>query len=275
MDHSEQILPLQPCQDALLVGRDRRWIAVVDEQGANRRRERRISQGLIELDHIDRADRRILPLRHIQGSRVEQSSSVLAPGSHDGGQAANRAEGHRAMTVTLHPDQETDHVWRGTGIGPGLSNDLCGVQSCQLCWVVGEAVTELVEAERILCHVVGIVQSLGDDDVHHADRECRITARQEPTVPVGCRSCACLEWVNDHHRGPVFLRLMQKRPEMQIGDEGIGLSQEDEPAVDHLLWEHAGSRTDRRDDPTPPSRAADRSLEPCRTKSGKEGLAQG
>jgi hypothetical protein len=44
------------------------------------------------------------------------------------------------------------------------------------------AFDQLVEPDRVLRDVVGVVQAFTDDDVHHGECECRIGARRDGDV---------------------------------------------------------------------------------------------
>src|SRR5690349_19463969 len=62
MNYREKLLASQSLEDTLLVRRNHSRVTIVDNQGLNRWGEGRISESLADLDHINRAGRRVLPV---------------------------------------------------------------------------------------------------------------------------------------------------------------------------------------------------------------------
>jgi hypothetical protein len=76
--------------------------------------------------------------------------------------------------------------------------------------------------------------------------------------------------VDDHDRRPVRLRLADERPEVEVGDDGVGTPENDEPALRDVRRQHPGRRPDRRLDAAATARAANRPHEPGGAQPGKE-----
>jgi len=87
--------------------------------------------------------------------------------------------------------------------------------------IVRGARLQLLEAERVFLHVIVIDQPLGDDDVHHAQRERAVGARLDGHVPVRLFGGARAHGVDDHDLGTLLLRFEDERPRVQVGADHV------------------------------------------------------
>ena len=71
---------------------------------------------------------------------------------------------------------------------------------------------ELIKTMDMQAYVFRIIELLGDDHVHHAQRERSIGARINGQVPVGALRCAGLVWIDHHELGAFAPGLFYKRP---------------------------------------------------------------
>ena len=85
--------------------------------------------------------------------------------------------------------------------------------------ILGQTFYQSIEAECVLVDVLGVVQALGDDDVHHPQRQGGVGAGHWLHVPVGGRCRPSLEWIDDHDGGAVRFRFPYQGPQVQVRDD--------------------------------------------------------
>ena len=85
---------------------------------------------------------------------------------------------------------------------------------------------------RVRRDVLGVVQALGDDHVHEPERQRRVGARQRAHVPVGRRGRARPQRVDHDDPRARLARLLDDRPQVQVGDDRVRPPQHDEAAVE-------------------------------------------
>ncbi len=127
---------------------------------------------------------------------------------------------------------------------------------------------------RVLRHVIRVVQPLFNHDVHHAQCQCRIRARQGADVPIGhCRRPG-FERIDHHHLSPGFAGLLDKGPQVQVGNHGVRPPQHDQAAVHDILGHHTTRGAHGRQNPLAPRIAANIALEPGCPQAGKEAAVE-
>ena len=118
--------------------------------------------------------------------------------------------------MTLHAVIEADDCWLDRAVVAREGDDIvarkAGDLRRALRRIFAHPRLERLEAERVARDVVAIEQVLGDEDVHHAERECRVGARQEREMLVTLlRREAAVRIDRDQLRAPA-LRFLDATP---------------------------------------------------------------
>ena len=106
---------------------------------------------------------------------------------------------------------------------------------------------ELLEAQRVARDVVAVEQALGDQHVHHAERERAVGAGQQRDVlrctspPTGCGTGSIAITLAPRRFG-----LLHARPEVQVGDDRVGAPDQDQLRLVEALRVHADRAAERR-----------------------------
>ena len=90
------------------------------------------------------------------------------------------------------------------------------------------ALLERFEADRIALDIVAVDQVLGDEDVHHAERERRVRAGQRRDVLAAFLGGQAAIRVDCDQLGAAPLGFLGARPEVQVRDDRVGTPNDDE-----------------------------------------------
>ena len=174
-DHREQVVAGQSLQRQVLVRGLGDRVAVVDEQGLDRRVEveapgqRRAQLELVDNtgagpDHVG-AVQPVPVDRERPQRKLQQAAADVAPGADEGRQAGDRADGLAAAGVPLDGDPDADRRRRGGGVLGGQGDDVvdrdAGDLRRPLRRVLLHPLDELVVADRVVLDVVGVDETAG------------------------------------------------------------------------------------------------------------------
>ena len=124
------------------------------------------------------------------------------------------------------------------------------------------ALAQLLDAERVLRDVVVVLQVLGEQHVHHAERERRVRARPDRDPLVALSRGARADRIDADDRRALLARLQHERPEVRVRRERVRAPEEDEVAsqADRLPCRRRCSRRPSSASPhrRPSSRSCDR-----------------
>ena len=258
VDHAEEVLARKSGDDLHGLGGDRDRVGVVNVDRANRRIvlvEQRVADGR----HVDRA--RIVPdeigplerlvVDRVGAARREQGAARrIAPGADQRGEAGRGAHRHAAAGVPLHPIVEPDHRGLDRAVVPRQRNDVVGCETGDLRdaprRVIAQAFHELLETQRVTRDVVVIEQVFRDEDVHHAQRQRGIGARQRREVHVTLLRGLAAVGIDRDQLGAAAFRLLHAAPQVQVRDDGIRAPDDDELGVFELFEIGADARPDGR-----------------------------
>ena len=123
------------------------------------------------------------------------------------------------------------------------------------------ALLQRLEANRVLRDVVAIDQVLGDQDVHHAERQRAVGAGQQRDVLAALLRRQAAVGIDRDQLGAAALGLLRARPEVQVGDDRVGAPDQDQLRLVEALRVHAVAAAERRLDAGLAGRRAQRALE--------------
>ena len=118
-----------------------------------------------------------------------------------------------------------------------------------------------VEAERVARDVVAVDQALGDQHVHHAERERAVGAGQQRDVLRAFLRRQAAVRIDRDHLGAAALRLLHARPQVQVGDDRVGAPEQDQLRLVEALRVHADRAAERRLEAELAGRGAQRAVE--------------
>ena len=208
-----------------------------------------VGVGVEELGH---AHHRQLPARSV-GRRAHHRQTVdelvapradaagvaaapVAPCAHERGQAGERAEEHRTVLVVLGPDEGADRRRSDGAVHGGEPFDVgrrrrrtwprarSGVHSAT-------CVGQVVEADGVGLHPVGVDEPVADQHVHHRQHQRDVGAGQRLHEPVGAVGGDGADRVDHDDLGPVGPGLLDDRPQVPVGEPGVGAPQQDQLRV--------------------------------------------
>src|SRR5436305_7566298 len=76
---------------------------------------------------------------------------------------------------------------------------------------------QLVEAQRVLGDVIGVIEIFVDDDVHHRERQRDVRPRIDGQIPIGKGGGTGLIWVDDNQLRAVPTCLFYEGPQVNVG----------------------------------------------------------
>ena len=248
MHHGEQVVAAHTAQDGVLVGSDRRGVAVVDEERLHWRVPQ-VVQRRSQLRHIHGA--RIAAERagehqfgHSKGVAVErersrsgelQAAAAMHPGAGDAGKHGDSPRRRPTVLRTLNTVVDTDQ----SGCGPCIfAREFHHVLSCDagrsadaFRRVVRKNLLQLRETVGVFRDVLRVVQALVHDHVHQAKRERAIRSRTDRDVPVGQLRGAGRIRVDHDEPSSVAPGLLDERPQMHVVAMHIRSPRQDEFGV--------------------------------------------
>ena len=160
------------------------------------------------------------------------AAAVVAPSADQRGQAGDGAHGHAAAPVTLHAVVDADGRRPRGCVGTGQFNDTLsrntGDIGRPLRRPLDHAFTQLLKTDRVLLNVVGVVQPLADDHVHHGQGQGAICARPngDPLVSGLGRARACR--IDDDDACAGLARFLDEGPQMQIAGQRVAAPDQDQ-----------------------------------------------
>jgi hypothetical protein len=92
-----------------------------------------------------------------------------------------------------------------------------------------------VEAAGVARDVIGVVQVLADDDVHHGERQRGVAAGIDEEMLVGGRAGAVAVRIDGVELRAVAPRFHDERPQVDVGAENVGAPGDDQLGVAELL----------------------------------------
>ena len=204
--------------------------------------------GNVHLRHLHAVHVQRRELQRVRGASEPAAPVLPRSGQHR--QAAKRAKLHRAVAMMLDADQRPQQRRLRRRVFARESFDVFCRQAHRV-WhafrrVLPHAFRERVVTDRVLRNVVVIDQAVADDDVHHRQRQRRVTGRLDLNVPVGRLRGARPDRIDHHDLRAAALRFAHERPEMEVGDDRVRSPQHDVAAVDDLFGIDSRSRPDRR-----------------------------
>ena len=125
---------------------------------------------------------------HLTG-QLQQTTADVLPGTDQSEKAGDRAHGCRSRHAAPRPRRCEHHGWRRGGIFPCELNDIldrnAGLPRGELGRIGGHPLRQFVVFDGVFVDVVAVDQVLLDDDVHHRERERRVSAGPDRNMPVG------------------------------------------------------------------------------------------
>ena len=112
------------------------------------------------------------------------------------------------------------------------------------------------------------------DDVHHAQGQGGVGARQRAQVPIGLRRGPRFERIDHYHCCAGGPGLADKWPQMKIGYHRVGAPQDDDAAVCDVLGQHAGGGAEGGHDAAPGGAGADVPLQASGAEACEEAPVQ-
>ena len=252
--HGEQVLAPESGDHLLRVRAHRHRVVVVDIDRAHRRlgrcervAERRLVDGARPVRHqVGSFECRVVHAIKIAGGERHPPRGI-APVPGERRQAGDGAHRHAAAGVPLHTVIEPDRRRPRAGVLARQRHDLLSRETANgrrlFRRIVLHPLLQLRKAEGMAPDVIVIVESLADDHVHHAQGQRGIGAGQRRQVPVAFRRRQAAVGVDRDHLGAAALRLLHARPEVQVGDDGVGAPDEDQLRFVEALRVHADTGT--------------------------------
>ena len=254
--HGEQVLARESGNHLLRARAHRHRVVVVDVDRPHRRLgrgERIAERRLVDAarpvrDQIGSLQRGVVHAVVIAGGQ-QHAPRGIAPVPGKRRQAGDGAHRHAAAGVPLHAVIEPDRRRARAGVLARQRNDFVAGQTADrrrlLRRIVLHPRLQLRKAERMAPDVIVIAEPLADDHVHHAQGQRRIGARQKCHVLIAFRRGQAAVGVDRDHPGAAALRLLHARPEMQVGDDGVGAPDEDQLRFVEALRVHADPGAER------------------------------
>ncbi len=177
-------------------------------------------------------------------------------------QARDGAHRHPSAAVALHPAIEADgcrlarRVFNREGLDRRRWDPADGRHTIRR--VLGGARCQLGPAHAVSVHVILVAQAVTEDDVHHPERQRRVSPRQQRDMLIALLRGPRPPRIDRYHPRPFLARRSDERPEVGIRGQRVGAPQEDRArsveafrihthgitrAVGHA--DHAGGAADR------------------------------
>ena len=167
---------------------------------------------------------RFLESRLIQSERATdrelQTTPNFLPRTSDAWQHGDRACRHAAVLTTLQ-----------TVIHPNCRGPDCNVLVRKfpdircinprptgnvLRYILLDFLPQILETNRVTCHVISVVKVFVDDDVHHPESQRNISSWINGQIPIGAARGSRAIGVNHHKLRTVALGFLHKGPKMHI-----------------------------------------------------------
>ena len=250
----EQVLAGEAAHDLGLLRIHRRRVGVVNVQGPDRRPRQFAMQRLGQVHHVDRPGAWRNQVGAFEGVAVpghqfagaqHRAAARMTPGSDDRGQADDRPHRHAAAAMALHAVVGANQgraaaFGHGAGvfmgqflnIGDGDAGDACHRRRGVF---VANPRLQFLRAEAVAFEIVLVLQTVPEQDVHHAQGQGAVGPRADGNPPVAfLRRLAAVRINGDDLRaglaGPVH-----QRPLMHVGDGGVRPPVDDVPGEDRVL----------------------------------------
>jgi hypothetical protein len=239
LDRNKQVLPGQAGHHLARLGGHRRRVGEVDMQVFDRRSVQ-FGQRVAQMDHVHppgsgRTEIGAGQKRQI-GRCAAQTAGDPGPGllegAHQCRQQGNRPHGHGPAELAARSPAGPDVGRIGTAIGPGQVPNRFGGKPADVGRLVrrvpGRACVEGIEPDGSRLDEGVVDQVVADQHVHHSQGQGGIGPRPDHQVGIGPLGRLGPIGVNDHQPGPVLPGLLEKRPGMQIGRQGVRPPDDDE-----------------------------------------------
>ncbi len=311
-DHGEQVLAAQTLEHCALVWSDRGRVAVVDEEGVDRRPGLgRIgapidgslaqvglgedpwvhAQGLAEPVHVEGPGLSLAEqVGAMDGVRVEvkaarvaqhDAAAALPPRAGQGRETGDGPRSHAPAAVALQAVVDADRrgcllgVAAGEGADPGRrdTGDLGGPTRGPL----GDPLAQALETQGPGFDV-GVVEPIfGHQDVHEPQGQGCVGARTDRDPLVGGPGRAGTQGVDDDHLGGLgtLARALDQGPKVHVAGQGVGAPQQDQLGVGEVLRVHAHVSTEGVGDPLAARCGADGPAQAAGPEAMKEALGHG
>ena len=242
----EQVVAGHALASCLDVGHDDQRVAVPDDHRLHRWLG--VEQDLTEATHVEGAwvatrqqvgsGERVAVLDEVlpRADAAGDAAAPVTPGPGECRQARHGAEEHAAVLVVLGPDERADRRRADRRVVPRQAFDVgcrdtalgLGPRGCAL----GDVSGEFVESEGVVGDPVGIDESVADDDVHHRQHQRDVGSGQwlqhGVVRAVGGLGGQRADRVDHDEAGSGGPGLLDRRPQMAVGDLGVGAPQDDE-----------------------------------------------
>ena len=167
------------------------------------------------------------------------AAALFAPCPYQRGQTGDVAHRHAAAVVTLQAVVDADGRGSGRGIVTRQFSDAVGGNAGDPGRALGrpflQAFGQLLEADRVGCHVLLVVQVGVDYFVHHAQREGAVGPGADGQPLVGGPGGACAGRVDDDDACALFACVLDEGPEVQVAREGVAAPDQDQAGVRVIL----------------------------------------
>ena len=159
----------------------------------------------------------------------------MPPGAGERGQAGDVAHRHAATGAAVEAVVEPDETARAAPVFDGEAADGRGGEAGErrrpLRRAGAHARGKPVEAQGVAGDVLAVEQALGDQHLHHRERERAVGAGQRGEVEVALLRGVGAARVDAHQAGAAPLRLLQVAPAVQVGDHRVGPPDEDQAGL--------------------------------------------
>ncbi len=204
----------------------------------------------------------------------QHAAARLTPRADERRQAGDGAHGRAAAAVPL---QAVVHANRGRtrgGVVAREPHDRVGRNTADVRGALGgillHPLTQRVEAHGEARHVVGVVQALVDDHVHHRQRQRGVGTGPHGDVVGALLGGEAAVGIDHHHARAPPLGLLHARPVVQVRGDGIRTPDQDQPRFLHALRIHAHAAAERDLDAHLAGRRAQRAIEQRRAEMEEE-----
>ena len=253
----EQVLARKAFDNLARIRRHRHRIGVVDAQRADGRIG--VQQCVADGGHVDGA--RVVPdeVRPLQGVHVDavgagrgeqRAARRIAPRADEGRQAGHCTHRHAAAGVALHAVVEADDGGFGSAVLACEADDAYLIETGDAGdfrrGIVLYPRHQAIEAERVFFDVVVVKQIFVDEHVHQPQGQRRIGSRQQRQMLVAFLRRLAAVGIDGNYFRAAPLGVLDARPQVQVGDDGVGAPDEDQPGIDELFHVRAHRRTNGR-----------------------------
>ena len=227
----EEVVASEPTRDGVGIRADHRRIAVVDDE----RVDAVAGQRVAEPRHRDLPARGLGPQvrtghgvalrRERVGAVHVRTATRVLPRAGDGREREHRAEGLARVRLVVRARSELHETGASGGPQPRHRRDLirgdAGGAGRAVQRPLGGTGPEVVGAVGAGREELRILETLGEDDVHHPERERGVASGSELEVDVA-RGCGLrAERIDADQRPAVLLHRLEVRPEVQVGGERV------------------------------------------------------